>query len=411
MSRVNNKGRRITVVLLLGALLLVTGSPLSAFFEDLGRDARARGMANSIIALYGNVHSMQYNPAGTAHAKNLELNLIWGKPITMGELNDGTSFTGINGTILMPFTNGVNTSWLIRWLFHALTFGNEAFMFKDGAMGVSFDYRDNAGLATETMITLNYAKILDDVLFKGAKLSAGVNFDFYLLGITKTEDASVNPYIKDYSKLSFGMDLGFIYNFSDTLTLAVVFENLVKPNFSVTGSEDYSPMNVKFGGSIYFNKLLFFEDLTINAMYVTYGKYDPMDNTVSKTSYHFGFESWWFKRHFGFRGGLMLGDDENSELSTGVTMLLPLGDHFLSVDYAFTLPFGVEGYRHILALTWKWEQPKYRFEYDKKKAAEMRRIAELEAKQRQQAAGGGSDTKGDDKKSDDKKVDDLKKTK
>nr|HPN83587.1 hypothetical protein [Spirochaetota bacterium] len=48
------------------------------------------------------------------------------------------------------------------------------------------------------------------------------------------------------------------------------------------------------------------------------------------------------------------------------------------LDYAFTLPFGVEGTRHLLALTWKWDLPKYVFEYDPKKAAEMKRLHELE---------------------------------
>ena len=386
--------RRVAGILLFGFISL----PAFSFFEDFGRDARARGMANAIVALYGDVHSIHYNPAGTARTKNLELNLIYSKPMTWGDLNDGSGINNFSGSLLMPFTNGLNTSWIIRWLFHALTWGNEAFMFKNGAMGISVDYTDitvgGSLPVKQTQITLNYSKIMDDVLFKGAKLSFGFNFDFYLLGFSSNDDSAANASIDKTSNFAFGLDLGIIYNFSENFTLAVVFENLVKPDFSFFDDglgDDVSPMNLKLGGSIYFNKLLFFEDLTLNLMYVKYGKYDDDDNTVASISWHFGFESWWFKRHFGFRAGFMLGDDDMNEFSTGITLLLPLGRHFLSIDYAFTLPIaGVETTRHIMALTWKWEQPKWRFEYDKKKAAEMRRIAELEAKQRKQNAAGGN---------------------
>ncbi|HOG64052.1 MAG TPA: hypothetical protein PLD82_01295 [Spirochaetota bacterium] len=363
----------------LAVLLTAVAVPGSAYFEDIGRDARARGMANAMIGIFGNVNSVQYNPAGTARSTSLELNLQWGKPLTMGDLNDGSSFDAMNGTFLMPFTNDVNLSWLIRWLFMGLTLGNEEFMFKDGAMALAFDMRDNAQLVKETMITLNYAKVLDDVLFKGAKLAAGFNIDMYSLAFTKTADWGTLPDNPNDSVFTIGIDLGVIYNFSENIRLAVVFENLLKPNFSVfDGGEDYSPTNVKLGGSIFFPKLIFFENMTVTFNYVTYGKYDSSDNTATKASYHFGFESWWFDNIFAFRGGLQLGDEDMSELSLGISAVLPMGEHLVSFDYAFTLPFGVEGTRHLLALTWKWDLPKYVFEYDPKKAAEMKRLHELE---------------------------------
>jgi len=370
--------------LLLCVALIIT-TPLVSFFEDIGKDARARGMANAIAALYGDVHSIHYNPAGTARTRSLELNLIYSKPLTMGDLNDESAFNNISGAVLMPFTTGLNTSWIIRWLFHALTWGNESFMFQNGAAGLAFDHSDNAGLSRETQITFNYSRIMDDVLFKGAHFSFGFNFDFYLINISLNGE---NISVPKTSSFAFGLDFGLIYRFSENFTLAAVVENLVRPNHSFFNDglgDDLSPMNIKLGSSIYFSKLLFFEDLTINLMYVKYGKYESSDDTAAAASYHLGFESWWFKRHFAFRGGLQLGDDEMNEFTTGITLLLPLGYHFLSIDYAFTLPVsGIQTTRHIMALTWKWEQPRWRFEYDKKKAAEMRWVAELEQKQRKQ---------------------------
>lgn len=365
--------------ILIGLLWLAALVPAQAYFEDIGRDARARGMANAMVGIFGNVNSVQYNPAGTARADSLELNLQWGKPLTMGELNDGSSFDAINGTFLMPFTNDINLSWLIRWIFMGLTLGNEEFMFKDGAMALAFDMRDNGQRVRETMITLNYAKVLDDVIFKGAKLAAGFNIDFYSLSFTKNPDWGSLPGNPKDSVFAVGIDLGVIYNFSETIRVAAVFENLLKPNFSVfEGGEDYSPTNIKLGGSIFFPKLVFFENLTLSFQYVNYGKYDDADNTAAKSSYHLGFESWWFDQIFAFRSGLQLGSDSMNELSLGISAVLPLGQHLVSCDYAFTLPFGVEGTRHLLALTWRWDLPKYSFEYDKEKAAEMKRLHELE---------------------------------
>jgi len=373
-------GKRTTLVL---AFIMVTVSG-AAYFEDAGRDARARGMANAMVAIFGDINSMQYNPAGTARAKSLELNLQWGKPITMGDLNDGSSYNSINATFLMPFTNDVNLSWLIRWLMYGLTFGNEEFMFKDGAMALAFDRRDNAQLAIETMITLNYAKVLDDVLFKGAKLAAGFNLDFYSVSFPQNADWSTLSGNPAKSIFTMGIDFGVIYNFSDTIRLGLVFENLLKPNFTVfddalaKSEGDYTPTNIKLGASIFFPKLIFFENLTLTLNYVTYGKYDSADNTQTEATYHFAFESWWFENAFAFRGGLQMGDNENNEISLGISAVLPLGEHLVSLDYAFTIPLGVDTTRHLLALTWKWDLPKYAFEFDPKKAAEMKRLAELE---------------------------------
>ncbi|MCK4907233.1 MAG: hypothetical protein KAS64_06770, partial [Spirochaetes bacterium] len=102
------------------------------YFEDVGRDPRARGMANAMVAMYSGIHSMHYNPAGTSRSLNFEITSIYGKPLTVTELSDGSSFSTLDFGVLMPFTNSVNLSWLIRWLFYGLTFGNESFFFKNG---------------------------------------------------------------------------------------------------------------------------------------------------------------------------------------------------------------------------------------------------------------------------------------
>jgi len=410
--------KTISVKKVLVILLCLVSVLAHGFFEDIGRDARARGMANAMVSIYGDVHSIHYNPAGTARTRNLELNLIWGKPLTMTALNDNSSFSDIYVASLMPFTNGFNHSWLIRWLFKGLTLGNEDFMFKNGAMAYSFYQRATSltdTSVTERMITLNYAKILDDVIFKGAKLAAGFNLDFYMLSFNANADSMANPSITSTSAFSMGLDFGVIYDFAKTIRLGIVFENLLKPNYSFLGGDDKAPSNTKLGGSMFFNKLLFFENLTLTLNYITYGKYDETDNTVTLSSWHYAFESWWFDNHFAFRGGLTLGDDEQSEISTGISFLLPMGEHVISVDYALTIPLGVSGTRHILALTWKWEQPKYAFVYDKKRAAEMKRLADLEKKQNMQ---GGNDKKktdtntdGKDGGKDKKKTDTTKKKK
>ncbi len=357
------------------------------YFEDVGRDPRARGMANAMVAMYSGIHSMHYNPAGTSRSLNFEITSIYGKPLTVTELSDGSSFSTLDFGVLMPFTNSVNLSWLIRWLFYGLTFGNESFFFKNGVTGLSFYHRNSANLVSETRITFNYSKILDDVLFKGAKLSAGFNFDFYMLSFNSTEDWAYiqSEFGASMSKMAFGLDLGIMYDFAKNIRLGAVFENLIQPNFSVfPGGSDKSPMNVKLGAAMMFDELLFFEDLTLTVNYVTFGKYDPDDNTVSRTAWMYAFESWWFEHMFAFRGGVQLGDDESSEITAGITFDVVFGDHEISLDYAFSLPLGVTGTRHLFSLTWKKAIPKYSFIYDEKRAAELKRIEELKRKQEEE---------------------------
>lgn len=368
-------------------LLLTCVQSLWGHFEDLGQDARARGMANAMVSIYGGINSVHYNPAGTSRSRKIEVNFMWDKPLTMTELNDGSTFNKFNGGVLMPFTGGLNLAWLYRWIFTGLTLGNEDFMFKDGATAITYSYNNLADLTTEQLITLNYSRILDNVLFKGARLSFGFNFDFYFLKFnTDLADWSTLPDNPSSSVFAFGLDFGAIYNFSDTITLGVVFDNLVPPNFSAfSDGEDKKPMDVKLGGSIFFDKFLFFENLTVAVNYIKYGKYDDNDNTAAKTSWHYGFESWWFDNMFAFRGGFMMGDNENNELSLGTSFQMTFSGHELMLDYAFTLPLNVEGERHLLTLTWKWGLPKYKFVYDKKKAAEMKRLADLQAQQQNQA--------------------------
>jgi len=399
----------ITVVL----LIILSSMPVMGYFADIGMDARARGMANAMSARYGDIHSFHYNPAGTCRTKNFELSLMYDKPLTMTDLNDGSEFMSFNFSMLMPFTSSANLSWLIRWLFKALTWGHEDFMFKDGAFGLSFKQQDIAGLVTEQFLSMNYSRQLDDVLFKGAKLAFGFNVDFYIVNINANEDFATLPDSPNDSIFTVGLDLGVIYNFAENFTLGAVFENIIQPDYSVfTDGEDKKPMNVKLAGSIFFNKLLFFENLTLSADYVKYGKYDSDDNTVASTSWHYGFESWWFDNHFAFRGGFQLADNENSEITTGATFMIPFGRHMISIDYAFTLPLGVVGTKHLLALTWKWEQPKWAFEYDKKKIVEMKRLYALQQKAAaQKVADDALKSAADKKATADKKAKDKKKDK
>ena len=90
-----------------------------------------------------------------------------------------------------------------------------------------------------------------DNAYPGAAVD--VKSDLYSLSFAKTADWGTLPDNPADSVFTVGLDLGVIYNFSETIRLAMVFENLLKPNYSVfSDGEDYAPTNFKLGASIFF---------------------------------------------------------------------------------------------------------------------------------------------------------------
>ena len=137
-----------------------------------------------------------------------------------------------------------------------------------------------------TNLAMIYAKNLNNIIFEGANMAAGVNFNLYQIGFV-----SAGKEISSYpdqnlltDKTTFGLDLGVTYDFSKKIRLAFVYKNLVQPNFSLFKSQtDNKPPSMIFSAAWRYGNLFGLEDASIMGSYLINPR-SAGDNRKTKTS-------------------------------------------------------------------------------------------------------------------------------
>lgn len=283
--------KKIAITLILAALAV----PLFAAFEDEGWTARSRALGNSLFADFDPLNSMNFNPATIAMARGISTYVDWGTPY-LG-LNDGSFIHTLHFSIVGPFWN-------------KFTIPVDPFVTKRGAIALSV-YRmsvtgdDGFGGSTEVyhegIYSFFYAKDLNDVLSRGAKISAGMKLSLYDIGVGASSDVNANPAIGGLigaSRLGFGLDLGITYDFSETIRLGAVYRNLITPNVSILpGGNDSLAGEIRLGANWDIGDLFFMKRSKVGGGLVMYqrgglsdGSNTISDNRQSETSYNVGFE-------------------------------------------------------------------------------------------------------------------------
>jgi acetyltransferase-like isoleucine patch superfamily enzyme len=354
-------------------------------FLDNGTSVRVRGMGNAMFGIFDGVNGMEYNPALMANTKNIESRVNFGLPF--GYVDEGMmnmfSFYGV-----VPFCNRGYAG--IDYLAGLIMGGNVPFLFREGAIGFSYNRFNVLDLYYEQVISFAYAKNLDDYISKGARISAGVKFNLYNLGLIPNPDTQVNPYLGDkLTAWGFGLDVGVTYDFSYTIRLGFAIQNLIKPNTAIIeGNVSTLPRKIKLGANWLVGSFFgVFEDVMVGGG-VTQTEREPGDNRELDLTYHLGAETWFFNRIIGLRSGYEFGLNQFSRISLGLSFsYVFMDEHEVNIDYSVSLMpnfFAAMGdLSHSFSLVYRFRLPRSAFAYTEEKIRELQFMEELEKRKKQ----------------------------
>lgn len=342
-------------------ILLILGiNTLEASFEDIGRDARARGMGNAFYGEPAGVSSMYYNPAGTPYARKIELMGTFGMPYLGFEY---LKFSTFNGAFIFPFTHHFGSRLFFKDAVIGFGMNNLGIQYENS----TYDDDDNIDYY-ERMFTINYARDLLDLLGLGTRFSFGLNFDIYTKGLEANMDTEANSvyFAGGLSAKGFGIDLGFMFFLNFNMILGVVIDNILEPNvaFNKEITDDPIDRNVKLGLSYRRDKLWIFK-------YATIAGGVSFENLKSDVwEYRLGFEFWEFGRVLGVRMGWEFSDEGMNNLCAGLSGVKAFtSGHEIGVNYAFVLPLATirASYgSHTFSLVYRYRLPDYQLEFDDK---------------------------------------------
>ncbi len=385
-------------------LIFVSGIIYGAY-EDPLISTRGKGMGNAIFADFDAVNAMNYNPACIGYAKNIETYFAWDTPY-LG-LNDESMINTVNFNFVIPFWN-------------RFTIGPDPYVTKDAALGISVKRLSVVGMDIddtskefyhEGLYSLIYGKNLNSLL-KGARLAAGVRFNLYDIGVGNVIDVENNPaFGGKLSTLSFGLDVGVTYYFSDNIVLGFAYKNLIAPNVSILPEgNDTLPSEVSLGGNIFLGDLFkFFKKSNLGFGAVIFGR-DATDNRQSDMSWRIGYEfkqltaSQIFKEskykdemlaiRLGFNYEAKKVGDEfdlgiaklkgimNFSVGLGINYVISYS-HLIGIDYAFEYGINMGSFRHNVSMTYKYLLPESAFAYKEelKKEKEFEELIQRKAEE------------------------------
>lgn len=385
---------------IMGAIVILMGVMTYSYgaFEDVGLTARGRALGNAIFADFDGINSMNYNPANLAQLRSVQTYLSWDTPYT--GLNDSSSINSFNASLAIPFWN-------------AFTIGPDYIFTKRAAFAFSF-HRMGVGATdldgTETefyhegVYSFYYAKDLNDVISKGAKISAGLKFSVYDIGVGNTVDVQNNPDITKQGNISIGLDLGLTYDFSDTIHIGLSYLNLVAPNISILeGGKDTLPSELHFGVNWDIGDVLWvLKKSKLGFGLVSYGR-DATDNRQAEMSWNLGYEFHQLTAGEMFKdspykgeilairlGASYLADKKGDVLNlyilqmqgtynvtAGIGFTYAFGNqHQLTLDYTIEYAINMNTLQHVVALSYNLLLPASSFIY-REEALKLKQVEDM----------------------------------
>lgn len=389
--------KRIITVLSAGLLsVTLAATQIHAAFEDLGWTARSRSLGGAMFAEFSGVDSMNYNPATIALAREIEVYGAWDNPAA--GLDDGSSIHTVNFAAVVPF-------------FDSLHLGFDPFVTKRAALGFTvkrwglYDPSLGGEIYHEGIYSMIYAKDLNDTISRGAKISAGLRFTIYELGIgSDLSDVENNPDLtgSDLSKISFGLDVGITYDFSETIRIGVAYKNLIAPTTSFLTNTEKMATEFRLGANWAIGDLFFMKDFNVGGGIVTYGR-DADDNRKAEQSINLGLEFEVVEVEsiddelFAIRLGAVYENDKTGEsvfeIAAGTGFRWVFGeDHELNVDYAFEYGINSALMQHTAGMSYSYHLANSKFVYEKDDDEDIDFDALLEEAQDPEAVEAESDT-------------------
>jgi len=326
-------------------------------FEDSGKDMHAKAMGNAFYAEPGGVSSMQYNPAGTAFTKSLEVLGNFAMPYVGYTTLNMTKF---DGALVFPLTYHFHYEKIFKDMNIGLGFNNFSLFYENGKA-----YSDDNLNYYERLLTINLSKDFKSLLGPETRLAVGGNFDLYFRGLKSNIDTEAMSayFVNGLSTMGFGMDLGALLYLNSSMIFGVVFDDVVPPNvsFNKDVSKERLKLHTKLGFSWKQPSLWKFKHVTIAG---GVGFYNLKSNDWD---YHVGFEDWEFNKMLGIRLGYELSDHGMSDLTFGLGWKKAFNSHHnMEINYAFLMPIatlsGTWG-THSISVIYRFVMPKYLFEY------------------------------------------------
>ncbi len=355
--------------------ILILGLQAYGAYESIGGTARSKAFGEALFGDMDGVNSVGYNPATISLLRDIQVYGAWDTPYT--GFNDGSGINAINVDIVMPFWNSISA---------------EPYVTRRAAIGLSI-HRNSLSLVSgdssteiyhEGIYSFTYAKDLNDVISRGAKISAGVRFNIFDIGYSSGADIAVNPLLSsaNLQKLGFGLDVGVTYDFSESIRLGLSMKNLISPNLAVLeGSTNKLISEMRFGANWDIGKLLFMKSAKLGFGIVSYGR-EGNDNRAADMSYNLGYEfgilsaqdlkTKPFKGEiFTFRLGAIYQSKKTQadviNLTGGLGFMYILGQkHKFNLDYAIEYGINSAIMQHTAGLTYSLMLPNSAFVYDQK---------------------------------------------
>ncbi len=353
-------------ILLITAIFLMAQSAFP-WFEEFRQSVKGKSMGNASYSTFDGVASLYYNPASIAHQKTVDVMMSVFEPAGgFTKFDDGSSLFQFDMSVVTPFANPVNLK-TAGWV--------DDFITTDAGFGLSFiqqsyDSGDGTATVAQRYVGLSYAKRLDDVLFKGARLSVGITGNIYMLSFAG-QDVENNAAFKNTDSAAFSPDIGVIYNFSDDILVSVIVENLLPTSLSPFKDGERLTSNTILGLSYAFGDigaLPLLQDITINGAWKMISPADQGANSTSNLAgtdtYHVGWESWYKipEIEVAARSGFSMGDMEYSEFDFGLGIgraIDPAQKHRVDLDMAWAWSSMFNGmgadHRYYVSLLYKYK--------------------------------------------------------
>lgn len=327
--------KRWTVVLVVLMTLTIPAHGL-----ERRNGARPLGMGDAFVALADDINTLNYNPAGLAIEKNMEIiaeyaNLYPG-------LDDGS----------------IQENYI----------GYAQNLYNNGGIGLIWNNRSVTGAYTENEMMLGYAlqPAQDLPLYFGLTAKA-----FYIAYTDSTSRENNDFFDNGFEKWQWGLDVGVL---GEVMKETKVFPglraglsliNLNQPDIGLQ-STAVQPLEIRVGTS------------------AVYGEWDGgLDLSLKdgELQVHLGAEKWFQNREWGVRAGMIAGSGTNSTYTLGGSYTLDLELVRLRFDYSFNYSFGgIQETFGIQRLSINLINPLPTLEELKKMEIERRKQAKLERK-------------------------------
>lgn len=280
---------RLSLAVLL--IVLIPGICSAGAFDPIASGARACGMGGAYTAAANDPGAVYWNPAGLADVRRPTLAVSHLDIESLGLL----SYDQFIYTQPFVFNSSIAVSWLRMGTTGLVTFLNY----------------------TENTFILSYQQSLWDVF------SLGLNMKVFQVQY-------------DQSASGFGLDLGVRYKFKRNLSIALMAENINRPEiYWLTGTYERLPINLRAGLAGYI------DGETTLAL--------DVDRLLDKElQVHFGAERWFFTRRLALRAGVAYLSQENRFTPSGG---LGFRISFLEFGYAYSWHIDLDG-NHVLSLNW-----------------------------------------------------------